>query len=126
MEPRSYLHAVTSLTLQSHSFSRSSSNAANVLTDLLARYLDLVATSCVQLAEHAGRDGAGVNIHDVIAALEDVGVGVEELMEFAEGEGKEMQSYKESISGSQSANALGHGLSELRGQFFWEVSWTLP
>lgn len=121
MDPRSYLHATTLLTLQSHSFSRTSSNATNVLTDLLARYLDLVATSCVQFAEHAGRDGAGINIHDVLAALEDYGVGVDELMDFAEGEGKEMQSYKESLSNSQSATAIGHGLSELRGPSTWVV-----
>ncbi|KAG8883552.1 hypothetical protein FRB97_006399 [Tulasnella sp. 331] len=91
---RQHLHAVTIRTLHAHQFTRTSSNAAHTLTDIVQRYITLLALTSKQYAEHSGRDGAGVNVHDIVAAMAELGVGVNELMEFAEGlEGKEMQKY---------------------------------
>lgn len=91
---RQHLHAATIRTLHANQFTRTSSNAAHTLTDIVQRYITLLALTSKQYAEHSGRDGGGVNVHDVVAAMAELGVGVNELMEFAEGlEGKEMQKY---------------------------------
>ncbi|KAG9011425.1 hypothetical protein FRB94_008496 [Tulasnella sp. JGI-2019a] len=90
---RQHLHAVTIRTLHANQFNRTSSNAAHTLTDILQRYITLLALTSKQYAEHSGRDGAGVNVHDIVAAMAELGVGVDELMEFAGGEGGEMQKY---------------------------------
>lgn len=80
-----HLHKVTLETLNAVSFNRASTSASNVLTDLLSRYLNLLAVTCSQYAQHAGRNGA--NLHDAVNALEELGVDVEELLDWGKGEG---------------------------------------
>lgn len=85
------LESVTQKTLHAQNFNRASSQATHVLTDLLARYVSLLATTCVRNAEHAGR--RTVSIYDIVRSLDSIGVSVEELMDFAEGEGRELVRY---------------------------------
>ncbi|KAG9019417.1 hypothetical protein FRB90_002569 [Tulasnella sp. 427] len=95
MEPavRQHLHSVTLRTLQAHSFNRASSLAAYTLTDVLQQYLTLLAATAKQHAEHSGRDGQGCNVWDVLAALSEVGVELDELEEFISGEALDMKPY---------------------------------
>ncbi|KAG8964411.1 hypothetical protein FRC03_001812 [Tulasnella sp. 419] len=105
---RQHVHSVTLRTLHSHNFTRTSSQASTVLTDVVVRFIDLLALTSVQHAEHAGR--RGVNVFDAVAALEDVGMGIEELMEFVEGEGRDIARYslvKASGGGEQVVAAAG-------------------
>ncbi|THH03167.1 hypothetical protein EW145_g6474 [Phellinidium pouzarii] len=85
------LDSVTHKTLHAQNFSRASSQASHVLTDLLSRYMSLLATTCSQYAEHAGR--ASVSVHDAVLALDELGVSVDELTDYAEGEGRELTRY---------------------------------
>lgn len=85
------LESVTLKTLHAYNFSRSSSEASHVLTDLLSRYVSLLAATCAQYAEHAGR--VSVAPSDVVLSLEELGVSVDELKEYCEGEGREMSRY---------------------------------
>ncbi|EJD04905.1 uncharacterized protein FOMMEDRAFT_166651 [Fomitiporia mediterranea MF3/22] len=82
------LESVTQRTLYSQNFSRSSSQASHALTDLLSRYVSLLATTCARYAEHAGR--ASVSVPDAMLALNELGVSVDELKDYVEGEGREM------------------------------------
>jgi histone H3/H4 len=93
MESGSYklLESATHRTLHAHSFSRSSSQASLVLTDLLSRYLMLLSTTCAKYAQHAGR--TGLSIRDAIGALDELGVSVDELSEYYSSEGKELGRY---------------------------------
>ncbi|KIO22090.1 hypothetical protein M407DRAFT_120884 [Tulasnella calospora MUT 4182] len=95
MEPavRQHLHSVTLRTLQAHAFNRASSLAAYTLTDILQQYLTLLAATAKQHAEHSGRTGQGCNVWDVMAALSEVGVEVDELEEFVLGEAVDMKPY---------------------------------
>lgn len=90
---RQHLHSVTLRTLQAHSFNRASSQAAYTLTDVLQQYLTLLAATAKQHAEHSGRTSQGCNVWDVMAALSEVGVEVDELEEFVLGEAADMKSY---------------------------------
>lgn len=90
---RQHLHSVTLRTLQAHAFNRASSLAAYTLTDVLQQYLTLLAATAKQHAEHSGRTGQGCNIWDVMAALSEVGVEVDELEEFVLGEAVDMKPY---------------------------------
>ncbi|KAG6915093.1 hypothetical protein DXG01_013472 [Tephrocybe rancida] len=85
------LESATHRTLHAHAFSRSSTQASIVLTDLLSRYLALVAGTCAKYAGHAGR--TGVTVHDALGALGEMGVGLEELKEYAGTEGRELGRY---------------------------------
>lgn len=85
------LEAAVCRTLHAHSFSRSSSQASLVLTDLFSRYLALLSTTCAKYAQHAGR--TSMSIRDAIGALEELGVGVDELSEYCYSEGKELSRY---------------------------------
>lgn len=78
-------------TLHAHSFSRASAVAAHVLHDLLARYLALLAASCAKYAHHAGR--TSLSVHDALGALDDLGVAMDELTDFAAVEAKELSRY---------------------------------
>ena len=81
------LESVTQKTLFAHNFNRASTQASHVLTDLLSRYVSLLTSTCVRYAEHAGR--TSVVIPDALLALDEIGVSVEELKDFAQGEGRE-------------------------------------
>ncbi|KAF8480695.1 hypothetical protein JB92DRAFT_3149286, partial [Gautieria morchelliformis] len=85
------LHTTTTRTLHAHNFNKSSTQATHTLTDALSRYLALLAETCAQYAQHAGR--TGVTVHDALAALEDIGIGIDELREYVEGEAKDMIRY---------------------------------
>ncbi|KAG6838157.1 hypothetical protein C0991_001464, partial [Blastosporella zonata] len=85
------LESATHRTLHAHAFSRSSTQASIVLTDLLSRYLALLAGTCAKYASHAGR--TGVTVHDALGALGDLGVEMDELREYAATEGRELARY---------------------------------
>ncbi|KAF5353324.1 hypothetical protein D9756_008101 [Leucocoprinus leucothites] len=85
------LEAATIKTLHAHNFSRSSTQSILVLTDLLARYLELLSETTAKYAQHAGR--TGLTAHDALAALDEMGVGVEELGQYCTIEAKEMNRY---------------------------------
>ncbi|CAL1698028.1 unnamed protein product [Somion occarium] len=85
------LETATIETLHAHNFSRSSTQATLVLTDLLSRYFTVLTTTCAKYAEHAGR--SRLTAKDAICALDDLGVDVEELSEYCASEGKEMSRY---------------------------------
>ncbi|GAW04099.1 hypothetical protein LENED_005867 [Lentinula edodes] len=85
------LESVTIRTLHAQNFSRSSTQASLVLTDLLARYLTLLTSACAKYAEHAGR--TRITAKDAVTALEELGVSVEELHEFGSTEGVELNRY---------------------------------
>ncbi|KAH8084869.1 hypothetical protein BXZ70DRAFT_957316 [Cristinia sonorae] len=82
------LESATLTTLHAQQFSRSSSQAHLLLTDLLSRYISLLSSTCAKYAEHSGR--LKVTEKDAVAALGELGIGVEELTEYWETEGKEM------------------------------------
>ncbi|THH21366.1 hypothetical protein EUX98_g8404 [Antrodiella citrinella] len=82
------LESATLSTLHAQQFSRSSTQAHLLLTDLLSRYITLLSSTCAKYAQHAGR--VGVTAKDAAAALEELGVGVEELTEYWETEGRDM------------------------------------
>ncbi|KIK54643.1 hypothetical protein GYMLUDRAFT_249360 [Collybiopsis luxurians FD-317 M1] len=85
------LESVTIRTLHAQNFSRSSTQASLVLTDLLARYLTLLASTCAKYAEHSGR--TRLTAKDAVAALDELGVSIEELHEFGTTEGVELNRY---------------------------------
>lgn len=85
------LESAVQKTLHAHAFSRSSSQASVVLTDLLSRYLTLLTSTCSKYAQHAGR--TGLTVQDIIGALDDLGVSIEELSDYCSSEGKELNRY---------------------------------
>ncbi|OSX57908.1 hypothetical protein POSPLADRAFT_1155377 [Postia placenta MAD-698-R-SB12] len=85
------LESATYKTLHAHNFSRSSSQATLVLTDLLSRYMTLLTSTCAKYAEHAGR--LNVSIKDTASALDELGVGVEDLKEYCASEARELSRY---------------------------------
>jgi histone H3/H4 len=85
------LESATHRSLHSQGFSRSSSQASLVLNDLLSRYLTLLTSTCAKYAQHAGR--TGLTLRDALSALDELGAGVDELGEYASGEGHELRRY---------------------------------
>ncbi|KAJ7594115.1 hypothetical protein C8J56DRAFT_926008 [Mycena floridula] len=85
------LEAATHRTLHAHNFSRASTQASLVLTDLLSRYLTLLTSTCTKYAEHAGR--TRLTPGDVVSSLEELGVSVDELGEYCRTEGSELGRY---------------------------------
>ncbi|EJU00218.1 hypothetical protein DACRYDRAFT_16786 [Dacryopinax primogenitus] len=81
-----HLHHAVLSTFAAEGFQKSSSNALEAATDILQRYMKLLARSCVQQAENAGR--SGVSWFDVVGAVEEMGTELRELMEWAEVEGR--------------------------------------
>lgn len=91
-----WIESTSLKTLHAQSFSRSSSQAAHVLSSLLSQYMTLLASTCKRYSEHAGRNT--ISIKDVVLALDEVGVSVEELSEYCEGEGREMSRYAQNTA----------------------------
>jgi histone H3/H4 len=87
----SLIESSTYRTLHAHNFSRSSSQAAFVLSDLLARYLFLLTSSCAKYAQHSGR--TSLTVQDALSALEEMGVDMEELSHYCRTEGRELGRY---------------------------------
>ncbi|KAL1687418.1 hypothetical protein GGG16DRAFT_116995 [Schizophyllum commune] len=74
--------------LHANSFSRASSNATHILADIFARYYLVLAQTCAQYAQHAGR--SSINVHDALHAIEDLGFSLEELQDYVQGEAVDM------------------------------------
>jgi len=87
----SLIESSTYRTLHAHNFSRSSSQAAFVLSDLLARYLFILTSSCTKYAQHSGR--MNLTIQDALSALEEMGVDLDELSDYCKTEGRELGRY---------------------------------
>ncbi|KIJ60429.1 hypothetical protein HYDPIDRAFT_98718 [Hydnomerulius pinastri MD-312] len=101
------LDSVTIKILHAHSFARTSSQASSVLSNLLSRYLILVASACGQYAELAGR--SRLSVHDLLACLGELGTNMDELSEYCSTEGVELSRYA-----SSSAKRLDD-LADIRG-----------
>ena len=117
----SLIESSTYRTLHAHNFSRSSSQAAFVLSDLLAKYLFLLTSSCTKYAQHSGR--MNLTIQDALSALEEMGVGLEELSDYCRTEGKELGRYT-----IQTMRRM-EDLKDIRGQsptHLWECSSSSP
>ncbi|KAF8154078.1 hypothetical protein B0H34DRAFT_720219 [Crassisporium funariophilum] len=85
------LESATQRTLHAHAFSRSSTQASSVLTDLLSRYLALLTSTCAKYAQHAGR--RNLTLQDAIGALDELGVNLHDLTDYCTSEGKELNRY---------------------------------
>ncbi|KAG5219634.1 Serine/threonine-protein kinase [Salix suchowensis] len=83
------LESATFRTLHAQNFSRASTQASYVLTDLLERYLTLLSSTAGKFAEHAGR-GRSIGVRDAVCALDELGVGIDELKDWCVSEGGEM------------------------------------
>lgn len=93
--------------LHAHSFARTSAQAMSVLSNLLTRYLVLLASACGQFSELAGR--SRLSVHDLGACIEELGTNLDELSEYCNTEGIELSRY-----GSSSAKRLDD-LADSRG-----------
>lgn len=102
------LDSVTIETLHAHNFSRSSTQATIVLTDLLSRYLALLSATCARYAQHAGR--LRLTARDAINALDELGLGVEELSEYCASEAKDLTRY------ASHSSRRAEDLKEFKGQ----------
>jgi histone H3/H4 len=102
------LETVILKTLHAHSFTRSSSQASLALTDLLSRYLVLLATTCSQYAQHAGR--LNITVRDAMCVLDELGVSMDELHEYCGTEGDELARYSGHCAKRQ------EDLNEFKGQ----------
>lgn len=80
--------------LHAHSFSRTSAQAMSVLSNLLTRYLVLLASACGQFSELAGR--SRLSARDLIACLDELGTNVNELCDYCSTEGVELSRYASS------------------------------
>ncbi|KAJ7145926.1 hypothetical protein C8R44DRAFT_4720 [Mycena epipterygia] len=84
------LEAATHRSIHAAAFSRSSTHASAVLTDLLARYISLLASTAAKYAQHAGR--TTVTSTDALEALDDLGFGLQDLIDYVP-EAKELSRY---------------------------------
>jgi Wiskott-Aldrich syndrome protein len=89
--PAVVLESATHRTLHAQGFSRSSAQASLVLTDLFSRYLTLLSSTCAKYTQHAGR--TKLTARDALAALDELGVGIDELTEYCASEGREMRRF---------------------------------
>ena len=124
------LDSVTIETLHAHNFSRSSTQATVVLTDLLSRYLALLSATCARYAQHAGR--LRLTARDAINALDELGLGVDELTDYCASEARDLARYA-----SHTARRA-EDLKEFKGQssrvpyalhffmlYFYQLRWIL-
>ncbi|KAJ7468545.1 hypothetical protein FB451DRAFT_1091994 [Mycena latifolia] len=84
------LEAATHRSIHAAAFSRSSSHASAVLTDLLSRYISLLASTAAKYAQHSGR--TTVTCTDALEALDDLGFGLQDLIDYIP-EAKELSRY---------------------------------
>ncbi|KAJ6463331.1 hypothetical protein C8R45DRAFT_1176831 [Mycena sanguinolenta] len=87
---RKLLEAGTQRSLHAAGFSRCSGHASAVLTDLLARYIQLLASTAARYAEHAGR--TTLTSTDALEALDDLGFGLQDLIDYIP-EAKDLSRY---------------------------------
>lgn len=102
------LETATIETLHANGFSRASTQATQVLTDLLSRYLSLLAATCAKYAEHAGR--LRLSARDTVSALGELGLDVQELSEYVATEGRELARY------ARHSTRRVEDLNEFKGQ----------
>lgn len=114
---KSILESAVHRTLHAHSFSRSSSQASLLLTDLLARYLTLLTSTCTKYAQHAGR--TNLVAQDAFNVLNELGVSMGELEEYGSSEAAELGRY-----GVSTARRVDE-LREFRGEL-GAYNYTLP
>ena len=107
--------------IHAHNFSKASSKAVDIVVDLLGHYLELLTATCASFAQHAGRDAA--NVHDAVVALGELGIDIQDIMEWCERDGVELSKFGtgslrehlEQFSGGQILSDINHILySELR------------
>ncbi|WWC59090.1 uncharacterized protein I303_101638 [Kwoniella dejecticola CBS 10117] len=79
--PDAVLHLAALHTLAHAGFASTSRAASVTLSTVLAKYLKLVATTCVERASLAGR--GKVAAIDVVDALDDLGINVDELIDWS-------------------------------------------
>lgn len=80
---RQHLVSIVVRILHAHHFTRCSAVASAVLTDVVERYLELLALTAAQHAHHSGRSIP--NILDAVAALTELGVTAEDLLQYGLG-----------------------------------------
>jgi histone H3/H4 len=85
------LESAVHRTLHAHGFSRSSTQASLVMTDLLSRYMTLLSSTCAKYAQHAGRTSP--TAFDAIDALDELGVDLDELGQYCVSEARELGHY---------------------------------
>ncbi|KAJ7774720.1 hypothetical protein B0H16DRAFT_1508051 [Mycena metata] len=92
MEAGSYklLESATQRSVHAAGFSRASASTTTLLTDLLARYLTLLASSAARYAQHANR--TVVTPADTLSALHDLGFDLTDLKDYI-AEGRELGRY---------------------------------
>jgi histone H3/H4 len=103
------LESTTQRTLHAYGFSRASSQASGVATDLLSRYLTLLASTCAKYAQHSGR--VGITPQDALCALGELGVTQDELSDFHASEGNELRRF------AVRTTRRAEDLSEFKGQW---------
>jgi len=86
------LRAATLRIAHAHDFSKTSNLAISVLVDLLSGFLELLASASVQHAQLAGR--TSFNFYDALAALEELGIDVYEVMQWCRRDGSAMLEYQ--------------------------------
>ncbi|WWD08067.1 hypothetical protein V865_006177 [Kwoniella europaea PYCC6329] len=79
--PEAVLHLATLHTLAQAGFASTSQAASLTLSTVIPKYLKVLATACVERATLAGR--GKVAAIDVVDALDDMGVNVDELIDWA-------------------------------------------
>ncbi len=101
---QSLLYTSTLALLSSTGFRHSSAHAADVLTEVLQRYIELVGRSAVGAAGMASREQAVPR--DVALALEELGTDMQEITEWLEVEGSEEKELARAARLQPSAEAL--------------------
>ncbi|KAF8305831.1 hypothetical protein DL93DRAFT_2089228 [Clavulina sp. PMI_390] len=104
-----HLRNATVTVVRAHDFAKTSQTAVHVLTDLLARFCDLLIGTTSEHAHLAGRTSA--NVLDALAALEELGMDVQDLMDWRRVDGPTIAEYHshEPSSGTGLSDALNVG-----------------
>ncbi|WWD21986.1 hypothetical protein CI109_106474 [Kwoniella shandongensis] len=113
--PDAVLHLAALHTLAATGFASTSQAASMTLSSVMAKYLRLVATACVERASLAGR--SKVAAVDVVDALDELGVQVGELYDWAVEEGQ-VSFEKDGLGGLEDyledGLAVEEGIAELK------------
>lgn len=118
----SYMSLAVLSLLSSAGFSRSSAGAADLLSEVMQRYIQLLGSTCVHHANHAGR--TVVSPQDLRASLEHImgGEPIEELLDWAESEERLELHAQTQPNGANGAHAAAQSstasalLDPMRGQ----------
>ncbi|GJJ13966.1 hypothetical protein Clacol_008223 [Clathrus columnatus] len=116
------LHTTTTRALHAHNFSKTSTRATYILTNILSRYLILLSETCARHAQHAGR--TGITVREAVSALEEIGVDIDELREYAEGEVEDLLRY--TAQTAKRAEELAEIKSAIRDGSYYDPSNDIP